>query len=210
MTKQELKDLIRSNIEGQGNQVDSGSKLPIILNEIIDKIGGDIDLSEYAKLAEIDDFEEFDEETDYEKDAIIRKEGKLFQFTDDKDAGPWDASKVEQTNIFSILLGMIEEMREFTPTVTISALQSSNLTAEQAAAAGFTPAVIAMLQQAHKPTIEFSDMCVSFNAVEVISDDLVNQSTIIVHTAVGGGTLYKAILSLYTDGRIVYTVTEIQ
>lgn len=162
-----------------------------------------------AKTVEIDDFEDFDETTAYQTGDIVRYDGKLYKFTANKDAGEWDATKVEQTNVFAILYEMIDDLREVTPTVTISALESADMTAEQAAAAGFTPAVIAMLQQAHKPTIEFSDMCVSFNAVEVISDDLVNQSTIIVHTAVGGGTLYKAILSLYTDGRVVYTVTEI-
>lgn len=210
MTKEELKELVATKIAGQGNQVDTGSTLPAILNGIIDKLFEGVDLSAYAKKVEIDDIEDFDESTAYQTGDIVRYDGKLYKFTANKDAGEWDATKVEQTNVFTILYEMIDELREVTPTVTISALQSADLTAEQAAAAGFTPAVIAMLQQAHKPTIEFSDMCVSFNAVEVISDDLVNQSTIIVHTAVGGGTLYKAILSLYTDGRVVYTVTEIQ
>lgn len=229
MTKQEIKELISRYIEGQGNQIDSGGKLPTILNEILDAL--DTDSKEYAKLVEVDDSEDFDESTAYQIGDIVRYEGGLNKFTADKEPGPWDESKVEKTNVVSIILDVIGDLSllktdvktsivsalnelfmriEDSPSVTISALQSANLTAEQAAAAGFTANVITYLQQAHKPTIEFSDMCVSFNAVEVISDDLVNQSTIIVHTAVGGGTLYKAILSLYTDGRLVYTVTEIQ
>lgn len=222
MTKEELKVLVAANIAGQGNQVDTGSTLPAILNGIIDKMG---------EAAELDDFEDFDEKTAYQKGDIVRYEGKLYKFTANKDAGEWDATKVEQTNVVSIILDVIGDLSQLgtdvkssivgainellqriedVPTVTISALETADMTAEQAAAAGFTPNLITYLQQAHNPTIEFSDMCVTFNAVEVISDDLVNQSTIIVHTAVGGGTLYKAILSLYTDGRVVYTVTEIQ
>lgn len=210
MTKEQLKVLVATKIAGQGNQVDAGSTLPAILNEIIDKLfdgGGDLD--DYAKIVEVDDFEGFDETTSYSGGDTVRKDGLLYTFTH-LHQGPWDPEHVEQTNVFTVLSDMIDALKEFVPTVTISALESADMTAEQAAAAGFTPAVISALQQAHKPTIEFSDMCVTFNAVEVISDDLVNQSTIIVHTAVGGGTLYKAILSLYTDGRVVYTVTEIQ
>lgn len=38
MTKQEIKNLIAEKISGQGNQVDLGSALPTILNEIVDLI----------------------------------------------------------------------------------------------------------------------------------------------------------------------------
>ena len=36
MSKEEIKALIGEKIAGQGNQVDAGSALPIILNEIVD------------------------------------------------------------------------------------------------------------------------------------------------------------------------------
>lgn len=201
MNKEQIKSLIQAKIVGQGNQINSGSDVPIILNAIIDLIveGG-------ASTQEIDDFEEFDEGTNYAKDDIVRRTGKLFIFTADKDAGAWDADKVEQVTVYDLLSSRLPVMAS----VDISALQSANLTAEEAAAAGFDALTIQALQQADNPTVHFNDMCVTFNGVEVISDDLVNQSALVVHTAVGGGTLHKCILSLYTDGRVVYTVTDIQ
>lgn len=39
MTKEEIKNLINEKIAGQGNQVDAGSALPTILNEIVDAMG---------------------------------------------------------------------------------------------------------------------------------------------------------------------------
>lgn len=217
MTKEELKALVAAKIAGQGNQVDTGSVLPKVLDEIIDKAfeGGGGDLTDYVKKVEVDNFEEFDETTSYSEGDVVRKDGALSKFTH-LHQGPWDPEHVEQTTLFDLLHDYAESIDErvsvleFIPTVTISALETADMTAEQASAAGFTADVIAKLQAAHHPTIEFSDMCVTFNAVEVISEDLVNQSAIIVHTAVGGGTLYKAILSLKTDGSVTYTVTEIQ
>ena len=40
MTKEEMKALVSSKIEGQGNQVDAGGALATVLNEIIDGMGG--------------------------------------------------------------------------------------------------------------------------------------------------------------------------
>lgn len=204
MTKQQLKALVAANIAGQGNQVDVGSTLPTVFNEIIDKLQ-DGDLSEYAKTEEVDNFEEFDSTTYYSTGDIVRREGRLSAFKTNH-IGEWNEEDVEGTTVFDILSAMLPT----TATVTISALQSADMTAEQASAAGFDALTIQALQKADNPTVHFSDMCVTFNAVEVISDDLVNQSALVVHTAVGGGTLYKAILSLYTDGRVVYTVTELE
>lgn len=39
MTKKEILDLIHSKVSGQGNQVDLGSALPIILSSLLDLIG---------------------------------------------------------------------------------------------------------------------------------------------------------------------------
>lgn len=51
MTKQEIKALVASKIEGQGNQVDLGSALSAILGEILDRVPErapiTIDLSEF-------------------------------------------------------------------------------------------------------------------------------------------------------------------
>lgn len=205
MTKEQLKDLVAKRILGQGNQVDVGSTLPLVLNGIIDKLVEAGDLSEYAQLVEVDNFEDFDYATSYSAGDIVRLNGKLFEFKVNH-TGTWDEEDVERTTIFDILYGKLP----VSVAVTISALESANLSAEEASAAGFDALAIAALQGADNPTIHFSDMCVTFNGVEVISDDLVNQSALIVHTAVGGGELYKAILSVYTDGRIVYTVTPIE
>lgn len=98
MTKKQLKELVATNIAGQGNQVDTGSTLPAILNGIVDKMG---------EAAEIDDFEDFDETTAYQTGDIVRYEGKLYKFTANKDAGEWDATKVERTNVFSLLVDLI-------------------------------------------------------------------------------------------------------
>lgn len=98
MTKEQLKELVATNIAGQGNQVDTGSTLPAILNGIIDKMG---------EAAEIDDFEDFDETTAYQTGNVVRYGGKLYKFTANKDAGEWDATKVERTNVFSLLVDLI-------------------------------------------------------------------------------------------------------
>lgn len=205
MTKEELKALVSAKIVGQGNQVDVGSTLPLVLNEIIDKIVEGGDITSYAKLVEVDNFEEFSATTSYSIGDIVRKDGVLYRFTHEH-SGAWDGEHAEATTVFDLLYAL-------TPTsvaTTISALTSATLTKEEATAAGFDALAIEALQKADNPTVHFSDMCVTFNGVEVISNDLVNQSALIVHTAVGGGELYKAILSVYTDGRIAYTVTPIE
>lgn len=196
MTKEQLQKLIDTLVLGQGNQVDLGSALPKLLTAFN---------SAMANVAEIDDFEDFSENTLYSTGDIVRYDGKLYRFIANKNKGEWDEDKVEGVTVFSLIL----EKLPVTATFNQSALESADLTAEQAAAAGLDALTVLALQKSDNPTIHFSDMCVTFNSVEVISDDLVNQSAIIVHTAVGGGELYKAILSLKTDGSVTYTVTQI-
>lgn len=60
MTKEQLKDLIAATIAGQGNQIDAGSKLPVILNGIIDMIPAVVD----------------NLESDSSTDALSAKQGK--------------------------------------------------------------------------------------------------------------------------------------
>lgn len=98
MKKSEIKALIAAKIAGQGTNVDAGSVLPTILGEIID---GD------ASTVEVDDFEEFSTATAYSSGDIVRNDGKLYKFTANKSAGSWDSTKVTQTNVISILSGMI-------------------------------------------------------------------------------------------------------
>lgn len=89
---------------------------------------------------------------------------------------------------------------------TISAVVASDLTAEQAVAAGFTMDVINELKRVAHPTIRFSDMVVTFNAYEVISDELSIWSTIIFDAP--DDAVYHCALYLYSDGRILYVVGE--
>lgn len=89
---------------------------------------------------------------------------------------------------------------------TISALVASDMTAEQASAAGFTADVISELKTLAHPTIKFSDMVVTFNAYEVISDELSIWTGIIYDAP--DDAVYHCALYLYTDGRILYNVGE--
>ncbi len=196
MTKQQIRELVRKTIEGQGTQVDAGSTLPTIFYGIIDGM---------SETSEVDDFEDFHAATAYAQGDIVRYEGKLYVFTEDKDAGPWDATKAEATTVFNLLY----DMMPLTVTTTISALEAADLTAEQAAAAGFTTLAVNSLFMATNPTIHFSDMSVTFNTVDVISHELVNLSTVIVHTTTGGGELLKAILSVNINGSVSYHVTNL-
>lgn len=196
MTKEQLLKLVADRVTGQGNQVDLGGALTDILGNLINSL---------VNIAEVDEFEDFSENTLYSIGDIVRYDGKLYRFIANKNKGEWDEDKVEGVTVFSLIL----EKLPVTATFNQSALQSADLTAEEAAAAGLDALTVLALQKSDNPTIHFSDMCVTFNSVEVISDDLVNQSAIIVHTTVGGGELYKAILSLKTDGSVTYTVTQI-
>lgn len=224
MKKSEVLALIAAKIAGQGTNVDAGSVLPTIFEEIIN---GD------ASIAEVDDFEEFGATTSYSAGDIVRYDGKLYRFTANKSAGSWDATKVSQTNVLSILSGMIGALANLetetktnlvaainelvadvktisdfhTPvTVTISALSDASLTAEQAVAAGFDTEALAFLMAAHNPTIEFSEMCVTFNAVESVSEGVVNQTAMFVREVSGTVTVYKAVLTLNSDGTVTYAV----
>lgn len=95
-TKEQLKAIVAAKILGQGDQVDIGNALPEILNEIIDE------LDNRASKAEVDNFNEFSKESSYLKDAIVRYQGKLYQFTANKDAGDWDSAKVSQTSVYEL------------------------------------------------------------------------------------------------------------
>lgn len=196
MTKQQIRELVRRTIEGQGTQVDAGSTLPAIFYGIIDGM---------SEASEVDDFEDFVPTTAYSQGDIVRHEGKLYVFTEDKAAGPWDDTKVEGTTVFNLLY----DMMPVTVTSTISALETADLTAEQAAAAGFTTLAVNSLFTTVNPTVHFSDMSVTFNTVDVISHELVNLSAMIVHTTTGGGEILKAILSVNINGSVSYHVSNI-
>lgn len=119
-----------------------------------------------------------------------------------------------QTTIVAAINELVADVKtlediHYMPTVTISALSNSTLNAEQAAAAGFDEDVLAFLMIAHNPTIEFSDMCVSFSAVETVSEGVVKQYAMLVHEASGVVSAYKAVLTLNSTGAVTYTATAL-
>lgn len=91
---------------------------------------------------------------------------------------------------------------------TISALETREMTAEEATAVGFSVDVIMQLTRVAHPTIRFSDMVVTFNAYEVITDQL-SIWTAVVYDA-PADTVYHCALYLYYDGRILYNVDVMQ
>lgn len=99
MNKQELLYLIEAKIEGQGNQVDTGSILPTILKGLVNGVAD--------TLLEVDDFEEFDATTPYSQGDVVRYDGKLYEFTTDH-TGEWNEDDVEQTNVFTLLTNYVD------------------------------------------------------------------------------------------------------
>lgn len=91
---------------------------------------------------------------------------------------------------------------------TISALQTVEMTAEQATAAGFTMDVIMALKSVAHPTIKFADMVVTFNAYEIITNELSIWSAVVYDAP--SDTVYHCALYLYYDGRILYNVDVMQ
>ena len=91
---------------------------------------------------------------------------------------------------------------------TISALQTVEMTADQATAAAFTMDVIKQLTRVAHPTIRFADMVVTFNAYETISNELSIWSAVVYDAP--SDTVYHCALYLYYDGRILYNVDVMQ
>lgn len=91
---------------------------------------------------------------------------------------------------------------------TLSALEPANLSAQEAQEAGFTMDVIAALTVKAHPTIKFADMVVTFNAYEIITNELSIWTAVIYDAP--DDTVYHAALYLYYDGRILYNVDVMQ
>lgn len=95
------------------------------------------------------------------------------------------------------------------PYVTsLSGLSTTELTAEQAEEAGFPMSVIEALKTKAHPTIRFSDMVITFNAYEEISDELSIWTTVVYDAP--SDMVYHCALYLYMDGRILYNVDIMQ
>ena len=114
--------------------------------------------------------------------------------------GDWSDEDVEPTTLIDILG---DEMVR----THISAFEQSNLTAEEAVQAGFSGEVIRSLWEKVHPTIKFADQMVTFNSMEETSHEVSIHSA--VFFAASKNKTYKAVLSLYADGRLVYNVTEV-
>jgi len=97
---------------------------------IIDVIDESLeDAKGYARQQEVDDFEEFNETTTYSIGDIVRKDGLLYKFTANKNAGVWDSTKVSQTNIVSIIQGITGVLSNLTTTAKnnlVSAINEMN------------------------------------------------------------------------------------
>lgn len=91
---------------------------------------------------------------------------------------------------------------------TISALETREMTAEEATASGFSMDVIMQLMRVAHPTIRFSDMVITFNAYEVITDQLSIWTSVVYDAP--SDTEYHCALYLYYDGRILYNVDVMQ
>ena len=91
--------------------------------------------------------------------------------------------------------------------VNIPAFERAELTKSDAEKAGFTEQVVKQLLTAQAPTIQFQDMRITFNSLDVISDELAIW-TALVYDAPNDMT-YHCALYLYEDGRIFYTADTI-
>ena len=146
-----------------------------------------------------DNFEEFNPTTSYVAGDIVRKGSGIYKFIVPH-AGEWSDEDVEPTTLLDILGDEVVRTH-------ISAFAQSNLTAEEAVQAGFSGEVIRSLWEKVHPTIKFADQMVTFNSMEETSHELSIHSA--VFFAASKNKTYKAALSLYADGRLVYNVTEV-
>lgn len=114
------------------------------------------------------------------------------------------------SDILKAIVGTTESvvMEEMPYTTTLNVFESTDLTAEEAVEAGFTMDVIEDLKRMAHPTIKFVDMNVTYNAYEVISDELSIWTTVVYDAP--DDKVYHLALYVYSDGRILHNVGEMQ
>ena len=188
MGKEELLAAVGRFIAGQGNQAGTEALAEILVNII-----------ENSAANSTDNFEQFDPTTAYVAGDIVRKGSGIYKFIVPHE-GEWSEEDVEPTSLTDILGDEVVRTH-------ISAFEQSNLTAEAAVQAGFSEEVIKSLWEKAHPTIKFADQMVTFNSMEETSHELSIHSA--VFFAASKNKMYKAALSLYADGRLVYNVTEV-
>ena len=187
MGKEELLAAVGRFIAGQGNQAGTEALAEILVNII-----------ENSAANSTDNFEQFDPTTAYVAGDIVRRGSGIYKFIVPHE-GEWSDEDVEPTTIMDIIGDEVVRTH-------ISAFEQSNLTAEQAVEAGFSADIIKSLWEKAHPTIKFIDQMVTFNAMEETSHELSIHSA--VFYAAAKNKMYKAALSLYADGRLVYNVVE--
>lgn len=187
MGKEELLAAVGRFIAGQGNQAGTEALAEILVNII-----------ENSAANSTDNFEQFDPTTAYVAGDIVRRGSGIYKFIVPHE-GEWSDEDVEPTTIMDIIGDEVVRTH-------ISAFAQSNLTAEQAVEAGFSADIIRSLWEKAHPTIKFIDQMVTFNAMEETSQELSIHSA--VFYAAAKNKMYKAALSLYADGRLVYNVVE--
>ena len=187
MGKEELLAAVGRFIAGQGNQAGTEALAEILVNII-----------ENSAANSTDNFEQFDPTTAYVAGDIVRRGSGIYKFIVPHE-GEWSDEDVEPTTIMDIIGDEVVQTH-------ISAFEQSNLTAEQAVEAGFSADIIRSLWEKAHPTVKFIDQMVTFNAMEETSHELSIHSA--VFYAAAKNKMYKAALSLYADGRLVYNVVE--
>ena len=187
MGKEELLAAVGRFIAGQGNQAGTEALAEILVNII-----------ENSAANSTDNFEQFDPTTAYVVGDIVRRGSGIYKFIVPHE-GEWSDEDVEPTTIMDIIGDEVVRTH-------ISAFEQSNLTAEQAVEAGFSADIIRSLWEKAHPTVKFIDQMVTFNAMEETSQELSIHSA--VFYAAAKNKMYKAALSLYADGRLVYNVVE--
>lgn len=187
MGKEELLAAVGRFIAGQGNQAGTEALAEILVNII-----------ENSAANSTDNFEQFDPTTAYVAGDIVRRGSGIYKFIVPHE-GEWSDEDVEPTTIMDIIGDEVVRTH-------ISAFEQSNLTAEQAVEAGFSADIIKSLWEKAHPTVKFIDQMVTFNAMEETTQELSIHSA--VFYAATKNKMYKAALSLYADGRLVYNVVE--
>ena len=187
MGKEELLAAVGRFIAGQGNQAGTEALAEILVNII-----------ENSAANSTDNFEQFDPTTAYVAGDIVRRGSGIYKFIVPHE-GEWSDEDVEPTTIMDIIGDEVVRTH-------ISAFEQSNLTAEQAAESGFSADIIKSLWEKAHPTVKFIDQMVTFNAMEETTQELSIHSA--VFYAAAKNKMYKAALSLYADGRLVYNVVE--
>lgn len=187
MSKEELLAAVARFIAGQGNQAGTEALAEILVNII-----------ENTTANSTDNFEQFDPTTSYVAGDIVRRGSGIYKFIVPHE-GEWSDEDVEPTTILDIIGDEVVQTH-------ISAFAQSNLTAEEAVAAGFTKDIIRSLWEKAHPTIKFADQMVTFNAMEETSHELSIHSAMFYSAS--KNKVYKAALYLYADGRLFYNVIE--